>query len=470
MSRQIRPQNTVPIFDSTARTNGVIPCCKQVSRDGLPGRIKTLHYLLVGWTKPGSTEPGPCHQCHRLRAQGVTCLILFGIKLASKEQGFWQGQTDVFREHLYVPLHVFAGHESQLIQQSHNRDDLVIPLDTGETLSRIVCKSGNNDFKQRVQFLAEIPNSIGDRADLSQLELLLRDRQFGTLSSERLPTRFGFCPFLELFQAMLFSFSHTVQTSLNLCCTMEEMPHISLMTPVPLGLAEGISDRTTAVAHCARSVDPLFLEVPQNQGPALSIDFHRRYRGPDLPTVHIYHIQIRFSTLATVLLIQSQDTLRIGFLLVHPLLSTFTCFFDNASNRPQADLDPMIVSQIGLNPSITGMRVQKQVQNKDRKQDIFLLNWHWTSQRAFHCLYCLFFPTVQRLTRNVVFSTHLRDQPMLGCRYDWDNHLKALLSSATMVHVSSLRMVKAFCLLPPYFSGILFVNFAVNCHIGSRSL
>ena len=85
------------------------------------------------------------------------------------------------------------------------------------------------------------------------------------------------------------------------------------------------------------------------------------------------------------------------------------------------------------------------------------------------CLPSGCYPTVQRLARDLVRTTQLTHQPIGGDRQHLTDHAHALLNSATMVHGSSLRTVVVFT-CSPYLSGILFVNFFVHCHIGSRSL
>jgi len=185
--------------------------------------------------------------------------------------------------------------------------------------------------------------------------------------------------------------------------------------------------------------------------------------------VHINHIQIGFAALATVLFVQCQGAGSAGLLLVQPALGTLSCFFDDASDPSQAQIDPMHASQTRLNGSITGTRFDQQRQNQCVNRGSRLRGTHLASQGFFQCLDSSGRPTIQRLTRDAVCTTQLTDQPMTGVRQHLTDHVNALLNSATMDHASSLKMVKGFLSFSPYLSGILFVNFLVNCHIGSSS-
>ena len=171
----------------------------------------------------------------------------------------------------------------------------------------------------------------------------------------------------------------------------------------------------------------------------------------------INHIQIGFSSLATVLFIQCQRPWRTGLLLTQPRLGALTCFFDDAGNLPQTDLDPMQVLQTRLNASITGMRVDQQSQGQGGKRGS-LLRSPLASQRFFQCSLPCHRPTIQGLTRDMMRTTQLADQPVWGLRQHLADHLNALPNSATMVHVSSLGTV-VFFRLSLYLSGSLFVHF-----------
>src|SRR5256885_4034769 len=71
MNRQMRPDNAMPIFHGTTGANGLIPGCQQARGNGAPSRGKALQQVLAGGTKHGPTQPGPCQQSNRLRAQGM---------------------------------------------------------------------------------------------------------------------------------------------------------------------------------------------------------------------------------------------------------------------------------------------------------------------------------------------------------------------------------------------------------------
>jgi hypothetical protein len=131
-------------------------------------------------------------------------------------------------------------------------------------------------------------------------------------------------------------------------------------------------------------------------------------------------------------------------------------------------MNPMQFPQTRLHAPITGMRFDQQRQNHKGNR-LILLGWQeLVPQGFFQCLPSCCRPTVQGLTRYLVRTTQLTDQPIHGVRQHLTDHAYALLNSATMVHVSSLRTVMVFA-FSPYLSGILFVNFFVNCHIGSSS-
>src|ERR1700674_3979507 len=104
MNGQMRPDNAMPSFHGTTRTDGLIPGSQKVRGDGSPSRVNALQQVLAGWTKHGPTQPGPRQQSDHLRSQDSRGLLLDRIKSASKQQGLRQSQTNLLRQHLKLPL------------------------------------------------------------------------------------------------------------------------------------------------------------------------------------------------------------------------------------------------------------------------------------------------------------------------------------------------------------------------------
>src|SRR6266446_1182180 len=465
MNGQMRSDNAMPIFDGTTGPYGLIPGGQKRMRNSLPGRVNALQQVSSGRTQHGSTQPRPRQQSDGLGSQLLVCLFLYHIKSASKQQRLRQSQTDLLREHLKLPLQRRSGRWHQLIQQVQHADDLALTEFTVEQAIRL----GHDHLQQSVQFLAEIAHSISYIAHLRKACLLFSHGRLGTPSSCSYAICRSFGLPLDGEQTILFSLYRPVQASLDLRRHMEEVPDIPLMTALCVSLTQGFLDRPSSIAHCTRTVDPLLLHIPQQQGPTLAIDRYGRNAGPDLSTVDINHVQIGLTTLAAVLFIQGQGALRTGLLLTQPRSSTLPSFFDDANDLSQAQMNPMQFPQTRLNAPITGMRFDQLRQNQ-RGKCFSLLGWQGVvSQRFFQCLPSCCRPTVQGLTRYLVRTTQLTDQPIHGVRQHLTDHAHALLNSATMVHVSSLRTVMVFT-FSPYLSGILPVNFLVNCHIGSSSL
>src|SRR5258708_17349999 len=455
MNGQMRPDNALPIFHSTSGADGLIPGSQKARGDGSPSGAIAFKQMLARWAKHGPTQPCPCQQSDRLRSQDSRGLLLHRIKSSSKQQGLRQSQTNLLRKHLKLPLQCRSGRWHQLIQQIQHGNDLALTVFTAEQAIR----QGYDHLQQSVQFLTEIAHSISDIAHLRKAHLLLSQSCFGMPSTSSYPVceRVGLP--LDGEQTILFCLHGSIHTPLDLSGHMEEMPDISLVVLFPMNLTQGFLDRSASITYGAQTADSLFLQIPQQQRPTFSIDLHRGHGGPNLPAVDINHIQIGFSALAAVLFIQGQRARSSGLLLTQPRLSTLPGFFDDANNPSQAQMNPMQVPQTRLNAPITGMRLDQQRQNHKGNR-LILLGWQeLVSQSFFQCLPSCCRPTVQGLTRYLVRTTQLTDQPMYGVRQHLTDHAYALLNSATMVHVSSLRTVMVFA-FSPYLSGILFVNFA----------
>ena len=214
-----------------------------------------------------------------------------------------------------------------------------------------------------------------------------------------------------------------------------------------------LSNRESPITCSARTRDALLLHLPPQECPTVAINGHRRNRCPDLPTMHINHIQRRFPWLTTVLFVHSQRSGRRGLLLVQPCLRCKPCLFHDASYTSQAQIDPVHVVHAGLNFSIAGMRFNQQRQNQSRKWS-WLLRQQRASQRCFQGLGTRGCPTIQRLTRDTLHMTQLCDHSMFGFRQHLTDPVNALLNRATMVPVSCLRTVM-FLTCSPSLSGIL---------------
>src|SRR5437763_15967697 len=93
MSRQMRPENAMPIFHGTTGANGLIPGSQQARGDCSPSRGNTLQQVLAGGTKHGPTQPGPRQERKRLNSQDNAGLILHRIHSTSKHKGQRQSQT-----------------------------------------------------------------------------------------------------------------------------------------------------------------------------------------------------------------------------------------------------------------------------------------------------------------------------------------------------------------------------------------
>src|SRR6266852_6200366 len=379
MSGQMRPDNAMPIFHSTTGADGLIPGSKKVRGNCSPSRVNALQQVLARWTKHGPTQPCPRQQSDRLRAQDSRGLLLDGIKSSSKQQGLRQSQTNLLRKHLKLPLQCRSGRWHQLIQQIQHGDDLALTVFTAEQAIR----QRDDHLQQGVQFLTEIAHSISDIAHLGKERLLLSQRCFGTPSA----SSYSVCECsglpLDGEQTILFCLHGSIQTPLDLSGHMEEMPDISLVVLLPMNLTQGFLDRSASITDGARTADSLFLQIPHEPRPTFSIDLHRGHAGPNLPAVDINHIQIGFSALAAVLFIQGQGARSSGLLF----------------------------TQTRLHAPITGMRFDQQRQNHKGNR-LILLGWQeLVPQGFFLCLPSCCRPTVQGLTRYLVRTTQLTDQP-----------------------------------------------------------
>jgi hypothetical protein len=164
------------------------------------------------------------------------------------------------------------------------------------------------------------------------------------------------------------------------------MPDISLVGLCSLHLTHRFLDRSASITDSTHVADPLFLHIPQDQGPTLSIDLHGRQGGPEVPALHIHPIQRGFSALAAVLFVQSQGARRRSLVLVYPPLGTLPCFFENHSDLPQTSLHPMPASQTGLHTSIPGVRFDHHGQDQWGNRDSRRHGHDPLSQRLFQCL------------------------------------------------------------------------------------
>src|SRR5260221_1405809 len=454
MNSQMRSDNAVPIFHSTTSANGLIPGSQKARGDCSPGRLNALQQVLASWTKHGPTQPCPRQQSDRLRSQDSRGLFLDRIKSSSKQQGLRQSQTNLLRKHAKLPLQSRSGRRHQFIQQLQHGDDLALTVFTAEQAIR----QGDDHLQQGVQFLTEIAHSISDIAHLSKARFLLSQTGFGTPSSSSYPVcqRVSFSRDSE--QTILFCLHGSIQTPLDLSGHMEQMPNISLVLLLPMNISQSFLNASASITYGAQTADSLFLQIPQQQRPTFAIDLHRGHGGPNLPAVDINHIQIGFSALAAVLFIQGQGARSSRLLLTQPRSSTLPGFFDDANNPSQAQMNPMQVPQTRFNAPITGMRLDQQRQNHKGNR-LILLGWQeLVSQSFFQCLPSCCRPTVQGLTRYLVLTTQLTDQPMDGVSQHLTDHAHSLLNSATMVHVSS----------PP--NGVVFSIFTLSLRDSFRQL
>src|SRR6266849_5928916 len=183
VNRQMWPHDAVPIFDSTTNSYSLIPGAEQLEGICLPSRWNALQQLCAGRPKDGSSQPSPSQQGYCLRPQSSAHLYLDRIKPTGKQQRARQCQTDLFREHVDLPLHGCRGQGYKLVQQIQDRGDLALTLCAVEQGDGLV-EPGNDHFQQRVQFVTEIANAVGYIAHLSHQCLLL-----GKLSLGTFPTR-----------------------------------------------------------------------------------------------------------------------------------------------------------------------------------------------------------------------------------------------------------------------------------------
>src|SRR6266849_6304160 len=258
MNGQMRPDNAMPIFHGTTRTDGLIPGSQKARGDGSPSRVNALQPVLARRTKRGPTQPCPRQQSDRLRSQDSRGLLLHCIQSSSKQQSLRQSRTNLLRKHLKLPLPCRSGRWHQLIQQIQHGDDLALTVFTAEQAIR----QGHDHLQQGVQFLTEIAHSISNIAHPRKARLLLSQSGFGTPSSSSSPVgeRVGLP--LDGEQPILFCLHGSIQTPLDLSGHMEEMPDISLVLLSPLNLTQGFLDRSASITDGAQTADALFLHIP----------------------------------------------------------------------------------------------------------------------------------------------------------------------------------------------------------------
>jgi len=215
------------------------------------------------------------------------------------------------------------------------------------------------------------------------------------------------------------------------------VPDISLVVLFPLNLTQGFLDGSASITDGARPLDPVVLQIPQHQGPPVSIDLSWKHRGPDVPALRITHMQRGVPALAPIWFIQGQRTRCPRLVLGHPADGTWPGFFDHASTLSHTQIDPMQASQTGWHASIPGVRFDHHPQDQRGNRRTVLHGQDMLSQRLFPCSMSGCRPTVHRVTRYLRGTASLTDQPVAGLNHEWTDQVNALPKRAPMDPVSS---------------------------------
>ncbi|HYA99421.1 MAG TPA: hypothetical protein VED37_04315 [Ktedonobacteraceae bacterium] len=352
----------------------------------------------------------------------------------------------------------------QFGQQEQHRVQFALPLRAVQH-PLLATSSRHDRLQETMQFAEQIGAALGDPAHLLKLGQMSGHITFGRPSACFLSLRDPLRLVLDRLHLLLQGSPLPIQAPLHLGGQMQEMPDIALMAAQRLRLLERVCNRPPAIADGGVQSQPLVLQIPQDQRPALAIDGHRGQTGPHQGTVDIDHIEVGFSTSAAILLIQGQGTLAQRNQLLQAALGLLSGALHNGADRPQAELHAQQFVQTGLNAAIAGMAFHQQRQDGSLKRGS-PFDWGWLDlQAVLQGLHSFLFPPIQRLPRDLLLAAAFTQQAMLlRMGQQFADPLDTLFDCATMGHESSLNLVKGFVFFSPYLSGILFVN----CHIGSR--
>src|SRR6266571_2362417 len=455
MHRQVRPDDTMPILHSSTGSHGMFPLVQQGLGLFAPGRIQACHQVLDAWTQHRTALPCPGKQAHRLWSQSLVCLLLGCIKICGKQHQMRKCQTQLLAQRPHILLQGRQGLFCQLLQQGQQGLQFLLticaPHDPGWPK--------HNDLQQTPQFLRQIAESLSNVAGLSDALLMGSGVRLRHSSPCFFPLGDALSLSLNNWQAVLQVLHRSITAPLHLGCCMQHMPDIPLMALQSLHLAKRFLNSSSSITDTALTAESLLTQIPPDQRPTFPVYRYRRHGGPHLSAVNINHIEISFSSLTAVLLIQGQGTRGAGLLLAQPALGTLPGFLHDPHNASHAHLDATHLQQTGLDIAITGMRFDQQGQHP-------FLHLHPPFgrvlpefQSGLQGLSSFLFPSIQRLTRDLMATTQLAHQPMgwFGNQQLTDP-LNSLFGCARMVHVSSLRAVSLF-LLSPYLSGMLLATF-----------
>jgi hypothetical protein len=178
----------------------------------------------------------------------------------------------------------------------------------------------------------------------------------------------------------------------------------------------------------------------------------------------IDHIQVRFASFATELLIESQGPNRGGLLLGQPGSCSLPSVVNQLTDRSKRQRSSHQFLQAGLDLPIAGMGFDQQSEHFSLEGTLRVL-WLWSwYEHILQGLFCFLLPTVQGLTRNVMVSAQLAHQPMTGWRGQQLSYpSNSLLCCATMLHSSSLSTVDV--VFSTVSLGEIFCTLFTTCHI-----
>jgi len=213
-------------------------------------------------------------------------------------------------------------------------------------------------------------------------------------------------------------------------------------------LLESLSTCPPAITHAGVPLHPLFLQIPQQQGPTLPIHWDGRLTCPHQGTVDIDHSARGFSTDAAVLLIQRQGALPTGNQSLQTAPDLLSRALRNGADRPQTDRLAQQFLQRALKPTRAGMPLHQQRQDGtlDRRGPFA---WHRLALHTFlQGVDSFLFPTIQRVPQGLALATAFTQQAVgRGRSLQFADPLDTLLNRAPMVPVSSLKMVTVFFII-----------------------
>jgi len=160
MYRQIRAQDTVPVFDGTASPDGPIPGCQQGLGQRSPVGRHVFEQVLAAGTKDGSPSPGPAQQMQGLWSQCPAYRRLHLIHCWRQERQLWQSCPQPRQQCPQLVLHGSGSCLTQFVEQAQHGLQFPLPHRTGnDPLPRVARQ--HHHLHQAVQVARQGAQTVG---------------------------------------------------------------------------------------------------------------------------------------------------------------------------------------------------------------------------------------------------------------------------------------------------------------------